>query len=465
MIARGEQGRATIDALLVDRRLERVAPSRELADALLDQGHPCLETTTGNVGADPTESFQLAYDAARKALAAILANQGLRSRGDGAHAVVLTAALAEFDPPIGPDLRHFDWPRRTRNCAGHPMPDAPPITPVDANDALPLAKATSSSPTSSSPTSSTTTVPARPSNPEIRMSSTAELVILTCLRSQSRNVAPWRSDSLKLAPWNAAVWAYSSALSPLPLARDRYRTRAATVESNPDVPLPAMTFAQDAEAPGAFVHLYALGACAVGDTLGAGDVLHGAFAATWHSWDVSCADYASAPRSSRRAPAPPSARFGDLLPDELDHPAGIHGPADAEHSRVDKVLALGVPHPLPEPSNGGHPEVIGNESGHDTVPAPFLGWGAQLLHDGGNDQPEHDQPDQPLEPVLLLVALVVRPHLGLPGNGDASMIHPTDRPSQGPRETRPARAHASTSGLPVHPPRRRAERPGDVLAG
>ena len=141
MIARWAQGRATIDALLADRRLERVTPSRELAYALLDQAHRHLQTAAGNAEADPTGSFQLAYDAARKALAALLANQGLRSRGEGAHAVLLTAALAQLDPPMGRDLRHFDWLRRTRNSAEYPMPETPPITPVDANDALPLATA------------------------------------------------------------------------------------------------------------------------------------------------------------------------------------------------------------------------------------------------------------------------------------------------------------------------------------
>lgn len=141
MIARWAQGRATIDALLADRRLERVTPSRELADALLDQARRHLESAASNVGTDPTGSFQLAYDAARKALAAVLANQGLRSRGEGAHAVLLTAAIAQLDPPMGRDLRHFDWLRRTRNSAEYPMPETPPITPVDANDALPLATA------------------------------------------------------------------------------------------------------------------------------------------------------------------------------------------------------------------------------------------------------------------------------------------------------------------------------------
>jgi len=42
---------------------------------------------------------------------------------------------------MGRDLRHFDWLRRTRNSAEYPTPERPPITPGDANDALPLAQA------------------------------------------------------------------------------------------------------------------------------------------------------------------------------------------------------------------------------------------------------------------------------------------------------------------------------------
>lgn len=67
MIARWEQGRTAIDALITERRLERVTPSREFADALLGQAHRHLETAAASVETDPTGSFQLGYDAARKA--------------------------------------------------------------------------------------------------------------------------------------------------------------------------------------------------------------------------------------------------------------------------------------------------------------------------------------------------------------------------------------------------------------
>lgn len=55
--------------------------------------------------------------------------------------MLLTAALAQLDPPMGRDLRQFDWLRRTRNSAEYPIAETPPITATDASDALPLAEA------------------------------------------------------------------------------------------------------------------------------------------------------------------------------------------------------------------------------------------------------------------------------------------------------------------------------------
>ncbi len=78
MILRWEQGRATIDQLLANRRLEHIPANRELADVYLEQARAHLRTSTAALGTDPVGEFQLAYDAARKALAALLVTQGLR---------------------------------------------------------------------------------------------------------------------------------------------------------------------------------------------------------------------------------------------------------------------------------------------------------------------------------------------------------------------------------------------------
>jgi hypothetical protein len=84
VILRWEQGRSSIDALLARGRLTRVAPNSELAESMLDQARAHLTSAGLVVETDPTGAFVLAYDSARKALAAILVNQGLRAGGDRA---------------------------------------------------------------------------------------------------------------------------------------------------------------------------------------------------------------------------------------------------------------------------------------------------------------------------------------------------------------------------------------------
>ena len=79
MIVRWEQGRAVIDVLLKQGRLTRVAPNRALAASMLIQARAHLSVSAVVMNLDPQGAFTLTYDAARKALAAILVNQGLRA--------------------------------------------------------------------------------------------------------------------------------------------------------------------------------------------------------------------------------------------------------------------------------------------------------------------------------------------------------------------------------------------------
>ena len=82
----------------------------------------------------------MTYDAARKALTAILANQGLRPKGsEGGHAVLLDVVLAQLDPPLGRALREFDWMRRLRNDSAYPSPERKVASAPDVQDALPAA--------------------------------------------------------------------------------------------------------------------------------------------------------------------------------------------------------------------------------------------------------------------------------------------------------------------------------------
>jgi HEPN domain len=127
-----QQGRETVTAMLRDGQLERVPPSREHADALLDQAQRHLKTAELAADDDPVGSYQLTYDAARKALAAILENQGLRATSRGGHIAVLEAVTAQLDPPLGAVLRPFDRMRRRRNDAEYPRNSVQSFTPQDA---------------------------------------------------------------------------------------------------------------------------------------------------------------------------------------------------------------------------------------------------------------------------------------------------------------------------------------------
>jgi hypothetical protein len=125
VILRWQQGRDVVDGLLARGRLTRVTPNRALAETLLAQSRAHLASSASVVQWDPAGAFTLVYDAARKALTAILVNQGLRAGGDGAHVVLLEAVMAQLDPPLGAVFRPFSWMRPLRNHTQYPAPEHP----------------------------------------------------------------------------------------------------------------------------------------------------------------------------------------------------------------------------------------------------------------------------------------------------------------------------------------------------
>src|SRR5689334_22007349 len=139
MILRWHQGRDVIDDMLARGRITRVTPNRELAEILLSQARAHLASGLSVVQSDPAGAFTLVYDAARKALTAILVNQGLRAGGDGAHAVLLEAVMAQLDPPLGAIFRPFSWMRPLRNHTQYPAPEHPTAQGDDVEEAVPAA--------------------------------------------------------------------------------------------------------------------------------------------------------------------------------------------------------------------------------------------------------------------------------------------------------------------------------------
>lgn len=134
---RWQQGRDTIDGMIARGELERVPASRDHANLLLNQAHQHLGSAQAIAGSDPTGAYQLLYDAARKALSAVLENQGLRATSRGGHIAVLDAVSAQLDPPLGTILRPFDRLRRRRNQAEYPATDRPSFSSDEVGRDLP----------------------------------------------------------------------------------------------------------------------------------------------------------------------------------------------------------------------------------------------------------------------------------------------------------------------------------------
>lgn len=126
------QGRQVIEGMLIDGRLEQVPPSRKHADLLIKQARQHLESATARAKMDPEGAYAMLYDAARKALAAVLENQGLRTKSAaGHHANLFYAVVAQLEPPMGADLQPFQRMREQRRNAEYPSYDEPAIDELD----------------------------------------------------------------------------------------------------------------------------------------------------------------------------------------------------------------------------------------------------------------------------------------------------------------------------------------------
>lgn len=134
---RWEQGRAKIEQLLADQHLQRVTPNRDHADAIIGQARRYVASAKMINSTDPDAAYVLLYDAARKALTAVLENQGLRATSRGGHIALIDAVAAQLDPPLGAKLRTVDRMRVRRNRVEYPAPEVPPVTEDEVAETLP----------------------------------------------------------------------------------------------------------------------------------------------------------------------------------------------------------------------------------------------------------------------------------------------------------------------------------------
>ncbi|HET9656249.1 MAG TPA: hypothetical protein VFP72_12910 [Kineosporiaceae bacterium] len=109
-----EKGRDVIEDLLDRGHLERVLADEAEARHLMSKARAHLRTAVAVADDDPEIAYDALYAAARKALTALLIQQGLRPTRAGGHEVTIEAAGAQLIPPLGDVLRPFRRLKRRR---------------------------------------------------------------------------------------------------------------------------------------------------------------------------------------------------------------------------------------------------------------------------------------------------------------------------------------------------------------
>jgi hypothetical protein len=135
------QGRDVIKRLLAGHELERVPPNREIAGRIIAKARQDVATAVKFRGdGRDAVAHNLLYEAARRAMAAVLEVQGLRpdTRGDrrsyfevSCAQVVCDAARAQFDPPHGAAVETLARLIREVTAAEYEFVPAPVITERD----------------------------------------------------------------------------------------------------------------------------------------------------------------------------------------------------------------------------------------------------------------------------------------------------------------------------------------------
>jgi hypothetical protein len=113
---RWARGEAEVEQLIARGELERVSGAAADGIPLLEQARKTAATAAGLVSSDPYSAYVLAYDAARFACIALLAEQGLRVTTSGGHYAAEQAVRAQF----GDGFRPFGILRRRRNELEYP---------------------------------------------------------------------------------------------------------------------------------------------------------------------------------------------------------------------------------------------------------------------------------------------------------------------------------------------------------
>lgn len=132
------KGAEEIEELLRKSHLEQVPANPDEAAYLLNKASRHLQTATRLADDDPEIAYDALYAAARKALTALLRQQGLRPTREGGHEAVIQAAEAQLVPPAGPILRPYRRLKRTRGGGDYHASEGE-VHPDDVREDLPVA--------------------------------------------------------------------------------------------------------------------------------------------------------------------------------------------------------------------------------------------------------------------------------------------------------------------------------------
>jgi hypothetical protein len=134
-MTRWRRGGAEIERMLAGGELQALTGAAADGEQRLSKARRTLSTATGAADSDPDSAFTLAYDAARFACTALLAQQGLRPTSRGGHYAVEIAIRSQF----GPTFDRYGGLRRQRNDIEYPVITGARLMPADARSAIAVA--------------------------------------------------------------------------------------------------------------------------------------------------------------------------------------------------------------------------------------------------------------------------------------------------------------------------------------
>lgn len=135
-MSRWPRGEAEVEDLLRRRDLEIIAGAAADGTLLLAQADRTASTAAGLIETDAYSAYILAYDAARFACVALLAQQGLRATSNGGHYAVERTVRAQF----GSGFRPFGDLRRRRNELEYPHHPADTASEDESRNAVEVAR-------------------------------------------------------------------------------------------------------------------------------------------------------------------------------------------------------------------------------------------------------------------------------------------------------------------------------------